>query len=185
MPKAEVRADVEIAKGRYWRAKQILSGRIANSHYDAEIFRRYAVVLQAMNDDDEAGRYYFLAGTSEGNGSMLAREFLARREGVGLRELWLSMPKAAHVLVAAQCYPEGVALMLREAGHSSADILEHFDLMETKKVHVPTKRRALNKPISYRTNVFGWIVFGLFIVTLLLGVVRLGEIIKAVVVSLF
>jgi len=47
------RAAAELANGRAWRAKEILSGRLRNSAYDAELFRLYAKVLNAMGDDNE------------------------------------------------------------------------------------------------------------------------------------
>ncbi len=48
------RAADELAKGRAWRAKEILSGKLRDAPYDADLFKAYADVLLAMRDEREA-----------------------------------------------------------------------------------------------------------------------------------
>ena len=86
--------DAELARGRLWRARELLAARVANSGFDPELFRRYAAVLQAMGDQDEAGRFYMLAGEKSGTEGLLADQFIKRRS-LPLAELWATMPPAA------------------------------------------------------------------------------------------
>lgn len=109
------RVDAEISRCRFWRAKEILTGRLASSNYDPALFGKLAFVLDAMHDDDEAGRYYLLSGTSEGRGGELARQFLSRRRKACVAEIWLTMPKAAQRRDSSHPTPHGTIELLRAA----------------------------------------------------------------------
>ena len=95
MPISYATVDEELKRGRFWRAKEILSGRLASSGYDAELFGRYADVLACMQDDDAAGRFYFLSGRRDGEAGRLSQEFLRRRAAMSFEGLWATMPGAA------------------------------------------------------------------------------------------
>ena len=87
--------DTELAEGRVWRSRELLAARVSTSDFNPDLFRRYAAVLHAMGDQDEAGRFYMLAGANAGTEGLLADQFLQRR-AQPLNELWAAMPAAAH-----------------------------------------------------------------------------------------
>ena len=51
-----------IGKGQLWRAKEILSGRVGTSPFDAELYEQFGILLLRMGDDVQAGRFLFLSG---------------------------------------------------------------------------------------------------------------------------
>lgn len=53
-------AKTEIAKGRSWRAKELLTSSIGNYGYSKDIFAALGSVLLQMGDDLEAGKYLLL-----------------------------------------------------------------------------------------------------------------------------
>lgn len=55
----------EVEAGRFWRAKEMLQGRLASPEFDLELLRRYGEVLLAMRDLIEAGRMFFCAGVRD------------------------------------------------------------------------------------------------------------------------
>src|SRR5207244_2839830 len=55
------RVDDALARGELWRAKEILRGRVASSHFDPVLFERYGEVLLAAADLFEAGKFLFLS----------------------------------------------------------------------------------------------------------------------------
>jgi hypothetical protein len=51
-----------LAEGKLWRAKEMLQGRIGTSQFDPILYEQYGLVLHAMGDTVEAGKYLFLCG---------------------------------------------------------------------------------------------------------------------------
>jgi hypothetical protein len=68
-----------LEKKEYWKAKQILRSRIKNSdRYNPELFGLYGKVLAKMQDDMEAGKYFFLSNLRGPDYDDKIRLFLAR-----------------------------------------------------------------------------------------------------------
>lgn len=129
MPEA---VDVEIAQGRLWRAKEILRGRLASGGYDADLFARYADVLAAMGDADEAGRYGLLAGCLDGAHGERARAFLARRRSRPFAQLWSEMPAAAR-RGRVDDLPHGTLDLLGEAGFAPQQVRCELDRLKRRR----------------------------------------------------
>ncbi len=55
------RVNAEIAEGRLWRGKEILSSSLSTYGYSREIFFEYAILLMKMGDEFEAGKYFLLS----------------------------------------------------------------------------------------------------------------------------
>lgn len=70
--------DDAIREGTFWRAKEILQGRLASSSFDRELLLRYGEVLLAMHDDVEAGRILFCAGSRRPEHLEAIRLFLSK-----------------------------------------------------------------------------------------------------------
>ena len=115
------RLEGEIARGRLWRAKEILRGRLSHAKYDCELFARYAAIFEAMHDDDEAGRFYFLSGENAIAARTLAQKFLERRQQQSLNDLWAAMPIAAH-RVSPGAMREETKNLLAGFGHTPESI---------------------------------------------------------------
>ena len=174
------RASREVALGRYWRAKEILSGRLRDSAYDPQLFEQYASVLQAMHDQDEAGRYYLLAGASEGDAGLLAKGFLARRKQLALDTLWHTMPLSARRLIAP--LPEGTAALLAEAGYERARIEAHNANLtaahrEQQRWREEARSSGADRSVPLVEKGILISVAALFILVWVLGVVKLSEIV--------
>ena len=134
--RAYARVEAELESGRYWRAKEMLSGRLCSAPYDAQLFRHYGALLRAMHDDDEAGRYFLLAGEVEAQPGVLARAFLVRRRCQPFVSLWYSMPASGRRLSGP--LPEGTQSLLIEAGYDKKLVDAH----SAKLAHIFTQRRA-------------------------------------------
>lgn len=178
MLKDYARVEEEVARGRLWRAKEILAGRLAQADYDIELFNRYATVLHAMGDDDAAGRYYFLGGSTTGAAGELARRFLTRRGAQQLNVLWATMPSAAR-RVTAGSVPEPAITLLREIGHSPEAVEKYFASLSRKSARRLASRHnrgAARVPQSLARVVAVWLFLGFFILVLVLGFSRFVEI---------
>jgi hypothetical protein len=171
------RAEEEIANGRLWRAKEILRGRLAASEYDAQLFARYAGVLAAMQDDDEAGRFHLLAGSVAGAGGTLARAFLARRSSWGFAQLWSDMPAAARRGSAASV-PAGTRDLLREAGFAGTQMERHLADLGARHAAIGARRKGLrlDSAARIRGQRIGLVMAAILLVVLsvgLFGTIRL------------
>ena len=169
------RIDGEIARGRLWRAKEIVQGCLRDARYDAGVFRRYGEVLAAMHDDDEAGRYFLLAGVTEGEAGRLARAFLARRAGTDIAPLWVAMPAAARRLV-APTFPDGTRALLVEAGFDARAIDELARKLAASATGAKrSRRRARSRrqlPPTRGATVVSWVVFVVLCIVMALGLLR-------------
>lgn len=162
-------AEVEIERQRYWRAKEILQGRLAAAGYDPELFARYADVLAAMHDHDEAGRFDLLAGRVDGEAGSRARAFLTRRSKRSLAQLWAEMPAACRRAYAVRL-PQGTIALLSEYGHSPAKIDRH--LAKLVRPQPRRRRRILDDPAAVlRGQRTGLVIGALLLVILAVGVV--------------
>lgn len=169
------RVEEEIARGRLWRAKEIVQGRLRDARYDAGMFRRYGEVLAAMHDEDEAGRYFLLAGVTEGEAGRLARAFLARRARTDIAPLWGAMPTAARRL-AALSFPDGTRALLVEAGFEARAIDEQarklaVSATSAKRSSRRTRSRSQLPPTRGAT-VVSWVVFVVLCIVMALGLLR-------------
>ena len=162
----------EIANGRLWRAKEILRGRLANADYDPARFAQYADVLAAMHDDDEAGRYYLLAGRTDGKAGALARAFLARRSARGFARLWADMPAAACRGHAEMPAP-GTLALLREAGFEPPTIKKLLAEGRRRTKANKDRRKTLRKRLAEeaRGQRIGLVMAAILLVVLTVGVV--------------
>ena len=95
MPTDQTDVAATIAAGNYWRAKEILQGRLAGAGYDCELFRNYGFVLQRMGDLRIAGKYLFLSGHREREYHESIETFKRLDCKGSFSEFWSGMPKAA------------------------------------------------------------------------------------------
>ncbi len=51
-----------LATGKLWRAKEILSGRIASQPFSPELYEQLGALLLRMGDDLAAGKFLLLSG---------------------------------------------------------------------------------------------------------------------------
>lgn len=56
------RLNAELEKGKIWRAKEMLRGRIGQPLYDTELYAEYGKLLFQVEDYYEAGKFLFLGG---------------------------------------------------------------------------------------------------------------------------
>lgn len=165
--------DTELAEGRVWRARELLAARVLTSDFDPDLFRRFGAVLQAMGDQDEAGRFYMLAGANAGTEGLLADQFLQRR-AQPLNELWAGMPGAAH-----RIKPESVtgpmAAALIQTGYDQTAVSALLSGLITRHAAAETRSFTLSIPHTISSEASG-IALTLFAAALLfLGAIKLIE----------
>ena len=166
------RAQDEAANGHLWRAKEILRGRIAAAAYDPALFERYADVLAAMHDDDEAGRFYLLAGKSEGNAGALARAFLARRARRTFAQLWSEMPAAAS-RSGREAVPAATVQLLASGGFDVGVIRKHLADQRLRSKANRERRKKLRVSVSDMASSerIGLVMAAILLVVLTVGVI--------------
>ncbi len=169
------RIDEEIENGRLWRAKEMLRGRLASAVYDAALFARLADVLARMHDDDEAGRFYLLAGHSQDRGGELARAFLARRQAGSFAQLWSAMPAAAQ-RGGVERIPVGTVELLREAGYAPQAIKKQLGKLNDTATSNSRKPKHVDRLAAIRGERIGLAVGAILLVILTLGLVSLMRI---------
>jgi len=109
-----LRADDEIARGRSWRAKEILKSSIPSHGYSTTLFRKLGNVLLAMGDDLEAGRYFLIGIDDPNEAEREAIElFLSRHGNTGYGDLLKHFPSCAR-LETLEEYPSYLRRQLRE-----------------------------------------------------------------------
>lgn len=164
------RVEEEIDKGRLWRAKEILRGRLAASDYDPILFAQTADVLAAMRDDDEAGRFYLLAGRADGAAGGLARAHLARRSSMRFPQLWSEMPAAVR-RVRMDAIPAATLQMLQAAGWRAHEVEKHLAGLERQRKADLARRRPAEGPVEPWQNRIGLAMGALLLVLLAVGLV--------------
>lgn len=170
--------DTELAEGRAWRARELLAARVLTSDFDPELFRRYGAVLQAMGDQDEAGRFYMLAGENSGTEGLLADQFLQRR-AQPLNELWAAMPAAAH-RIKPESPTQPMSQVLIETGYDKAAVGALLSGLITRHAAAETRSFTLAIPHSISSEASG-IALSLSVATLVfLGLLKLIEMVAAV-----
>ena len=113
------RAQAASARGRAWRAKEILRGNIASGRVEPEVLEAYGLMLETLGERAEAGKYLFLSGahaaryseaisvfkrrTANRRGADLVAQFPA---GVRRRPFHELAPSVQHELLAMGVTPE-------------------------------------------------------------------------------
>ena len=70
----------ELERGRLWRAKEILRGRVGEKAFDPALYEQYGAVLLAMQDELQAGRYLFLSGARRPEYEVAIATYLERHD---------------------------------------------------------------------------------------------------------
>lgn len=110
------RANIEIAAGRHWRAKEILASSLQTYGYSREIYYAYANLLLALGDDLEAGRFYLLSvDEPDAAQSRVMELFLARYRNDGWQLLRSRFPTSARALKLGD-YPSVLRSCLERLG---------------------------------------------------------------------
>lgn len=114
MPPIE-RSTKEIAAGRLWRAKEILSGSLSNYPFSPELYLAYGEVLLRLGDMREAGRFLFLAATEQKQYSAAIQLYLEKCKNADKYSFYNSFPAKAR-LAKLSDYPESIAQELKRRG---------------------------------------------------------------------
>lgn len=165
----------EIAEGRVWRARELLAARVAKSDFDPDLFRRYAAVLQDMGDQDEAGRFYMLAGERSGTEGLLADQFLKRRDQA-LSELWAAMPDAARRVTPESAVQPMIALLL-QAGYGKEAVASLISGLITEHTERDARSWSLSVPHSLPSETAGVVLTIAAAVIFLLGLLKLLDLV--------
>lgn len=116
------RAQDEIAKGRLWRAKDILAGGIGSHPYEASLYLAYGELLLQMGDLRQAGRFLFLSGSKKTEHHQAIDLFLSQFKSGHKNELYAAFPARARLSKLSD-YPQRVADELRKKGFE--EIIKH------------------------------------------------------------
>jgi hypothetical protein len=156
------KADLEISRGRLWRAKEILHRAVGHSGYRSDVYEKLGNVLLQMSDLVEAGKYLFLAGSRNPEYADAIDTFVERyREKP--QNIFHPFPKSAKLSKISE-YPPAVADELRQLGLPE-------DLEDLDGIYVRPPRT-----LSDRLLPFGCIAIALLGVGLVvLGVIKLVE----------
>lgn len=101
--------------GEWWRVREILRGSVGFTPYDPALYREYGDLLLRLGDAMEAGKYLFLAGSSDPGHAGAIELYLRRHARCDWREFRSNWPaRARHAPVDA--LPEPVRGYLRERG---------------------------------------------------------------------
>lgn len=157
------KAEREMARGNLWRAKEILQGSIPNSGYQCDLFEKLGIVLLAMGDLPESGRFLFLSGRRKPEYEQAIGVFLTKYRK-DLRTLFQTFPKVAR-LSALSDYPDRVRMDLAELGFPQVG---KRDLRRVSSAH----------PGDHTTAVVGWLVIGLILFVMFMGIIKVIEIIR-------
>jgi hypothetical protein len=159
---AIVNAEIEVARGNLWRAKEILQGSIPNAGYDCDLFERLGTVLLIMGDLPEAGRFLFLAGSRKPEYDEAIGIFL-KKHSKNWRVLLHAFPRVARlshlaeypVCVGSQLADFGFPAVIRSSANSSSAHSE-----------------------SVISDIVGWLIIGSILFVMFLGTMRLFEIVR-------
>lgn len=84
-----------LAAGKLWRAKEILSGRIASQPFSPELYEQFGALLLRMGDDLAAGKFLFLSGVRRPEYESAIQLFVNRHSRGGWQSLVASFPNRA------------------------------------------------------------------------------------------
>jgi hypothetical protein len=84
-----------LADGQLWRAKEILSGRIASGPFSPDTYEQFGLLLLRMGDDLQAGKYLFLCGRRQPEYQRSIDLFFRRYSRAGWQSLLAALPTAA------------------------------------------------------------------------------------------
>ena len=110
------RATEEIANGRLWRAKEILSSSISTYGYSRPVLQQLGEVLLQMSDDLEAGKFLLLSTDKPNEKELVAIELFLKRYGSLDYQKLLSQFPARVRLFERDDYPELLRSVLLEKG---------------------------------------------------------------------
>lgn len=101
MPQIDVRnklrrAEAEVASGRSWRAKEILRGCVGSADYalNPELLEAYGALLDRLGDRYEAGKYLFLAGSTDAKHQEAIAVYMDRNRRATANDLVAQFPAA-------------------------------------------------------------------------------------------
>jgi hypothetical protein len=84
-----------LTAGQLWRAKEILSGRIASGPFSPDTYEQFGALLLRMGDDLQAGKFLFLSGHRQPEYKPPIDLFLRRYSRAGWQSLLAAFPSAA------------------------------------------------------------------------------------------
>jgi hypothetical protein len=160
--RALVNAEREVAKGNLWRAKEILQGSIPNAGYDCDLFEKLGTVLLMMDDLPGAGRFLFLSGRRKLEYEQAIGIFLVRHRK-DWRALFQTFPRVAK-LNARSDYPDSVGQQLAEVGCP--------EVLKSGSTTFSSGHAG-----SVMPDVVGWLIIGSILVVMLLGIIKVIEIV--------
>jgi hypothetical protein len=157
------KAELELAAGNVWRAKEILQGSLPYNGYNTEVFETLGTVLLRMGDLPEAGKFLFLSGVRKPEYTEAVSIFL-KKHGSRRQNLLQTFPRVAKLNSISE-YPVAVQETLRA-----------FKLSETlRRPSIDFKSPAAT---DHRVILIGfWLVVLAVLFLLVLGIVKLKEII--------
>ena len=88
------RIDAEVAAGRAWKAKEILSGQVGSAWPGEIVSERYGVLLADLGDRVNAGKFLFLSGVRKPEYDDHIALFLSRHGRSGPENLLAQFPKS-------------------------------------------------------------------------------------------
>ena len=110
-----------IDEGNYWRAKEVLQGRITNSGYSVELFRMLGEVLLIMHDTLNAGKYLFLSGVRKPEYSEAISLYLSRYSKKNIGHIFYTFPVGIRK-ISPDDYPEAVIHELDALGFTFPEL---------------------------------------------------------------
>jgi hypothetical protein len=125
-----------LREGKLWRAKEILRGRIGSLPYSPELYEQYGVVLLAMDDLLQAGKYLFLSGARRSEYETAIDVYLTRHGARGGTALASSFPSRAKA-ISLTALPQNVQRELVARGLDEKKAAESI-----ARASVPFRARA-------------------------------------------
>ncbi|KAA3609742.1 MAG: hypothetical protein D8M58_09150 [Calditrichaeota bacterium] len=166
--KTLLKAKTEMDNGSLWRAKEILQSAIGTYGYNAEIYENYGIILLKMSDLVEAGRFLFLSGVEKQEYFQSVQLFKKKFLKNGIKQVYSIFPKAAQLKNLSD-YPPLVAKELAKIGFPetirSPINNNYWDSQPESKIK------------SFLKAGFGYLLFGYFIIVIILGLFKSCELI--------
>ncbi len=154
-------------KEEFWRAKQILQGRLVNSGYHEELFLLYGQVLLKMGDKVEAGKFLFLSGERINDYADSIALFISKYSKTNFSNFWSRMPVSARS-VSRHSIPSVVMLELEEY-FCDKEITSTFDKIE-KQIE---KKQNSDTYVSENIPLSIWFVLGLILFVFMAGIIQI------------